>query len=148
MGGPTFAPFLRQISTKVWHMIHQWTRRDWGFLVIWNLFPNIFSIKSAFFSRPFSRKTKRVLKKRIILPYYALSQLSNEGLLVLGGQQLWQFCVGPSHVHRINERTLGNIGGNMGTFVFTNNLKNSQIAASRLLLLLHSGRAYSQILFC
>ena len=102
----TFAPFLTQISTKIWHVIHQWTQQDLGFFVIWNLLHKIFSIKSSFFSRPFSRKTKPVLKKRIILPYYALSQLSNEGLLVLRGQKLWQFCVGPSHLHRINKRTL------------------------------------------
>ena len=87
-------------------MIHQWTCLDLGFLVIWKLFPNIFSIKSTFFSRPFSKKTKRVLKIRIILPYYALSQLSNEGLLVSRGQKLWQLWVGPSHLQRINERTL------------------------------------------
>ena len=80
--------FFTQISSKVWHMIHRWTHRDLGFLLIWKLFPNIFSILSAFISRPFSRKPKRVLKKRIISPCYALSQLSNKGLLVLGGQKL------------------------------------------------------------
>ena len=34
----------------------------------------------------------------------------------------------------------------MGTFVIMNNLKNNQIAASVLLLLLHGGRGYSQLL--
>ena len=36
----------------------------------------------------------------------------------------------------------------MSTFVIMNNLKNKQITASELLLLLHSGRGFSQLLSC
>ena len=48
---------------------------------------------------------------------------------------------------KFNEHNANN-GGNMDTFVIMNNLKNSQMSPSELLLLLYSGRGYSQLLFC
>ena len=39
-------------------------------------------------------------------------------------------------------------GRNMGIFVPMNNLKNSQITLSELLLLLHRGRCYAQLPTC